>query len=702
MRRHRVPDRLMTGAAAAALCVVAAASEPSERVPLEATGDAGLPVIRVVDSPGPDTLSSTRLPVPSQEIPIGSERIGGEQIALSGYRDGTALLSALTSAVTVRSEGGTFGEVLLRGFGNTPFFRNGLNDSLGQIAPRALVNIERIEVLKGPNAALFGPGEPGGAINFVTKRPLAERAFEASAGHGRFGTSRATIDATGPVAGLRNAQFRLVGLREHGGTFRDFVDEDRSFLAPSIAAQPAQGTDVVAALEYVRDRRLLDTGIAMLPGRASLPADRFLGEPTVGDAAIDALTASLSATLPLGTTWQLGADGYFQHTRIEGHAAEPVDFAGGLLEREAQRRDEENEVLVLQLEASGPRLFAGQRHDLLIGLELTALNERVARDASDTDTDPFAIDPFAPSYGLALPSLAPERRSFEQRRQTSLFFQDLWTLGDRWRLLLGGRFDYIDQSGNDAVAITRFNDARGRFSPRVSVVRGRDTGFIWYASYSESLDPNEGLQPDGSALAPSLGRSVETGVRWVSRSKRLELDLAAFAIRQSGVTVDAPANPGFEIQTGRQENKGLDFSFEASLSDGLHLQVRYNYLDTRITNDPFLPDGTSGLNAPRHQAGLVLSFDRSLGRAGDIRGGLALGYVGSRQASLEPGELTAELDDFVRLDAFVTYTPARWLDLSIRLENVGDARYVAGSQSDALRLSPGSPLDVRGELRVRF
>lgn len=664
--------------------------------------EAGVPVISVTDRLPGDTVSAARLPVPPNEIPISVEWLRRDHIELTGYRDLAELLDVATSALTVTSEGGIFSDVILRGFGNTPFYRNGLNDSLGQLAPRALVNIERVEVLKGPNAALFGPGEPGGAINFVTKRPETRRAAELAGEFGRFDGQSFSADATGPFTPDGDAQYRLVASRDQGDTFRDFVRDDRWFVAPSLAYQPAPGVDLVAAVEYVRDRRLLDTGVAALAGGRRLPRPRFLGEPSSGSAELDGLTGSLALSADLGKSWELGADAYFQSTRVDGRAAEPVDFDGVVLRREAQRRNEQTDALVLQAEVSGPRLLAARRHDLLFGVEATALNEDVTRQNSDADNEPFAIDPFAPVYGQAFPALEPARQSAEQRRQLSVYAQDLWSLGDRWRMLFGGRYDYIDQSGSDRTTMTRFENARGRFSPRISLVHVHPRGLTWYASYSESLDPNEGLRPDGSALSPTLGKSVESGLRWTSADERIAFDLAGFGIRQTGVTVDAPGNPGFEIQTGRQENLGVDVALRFVPLPELSVQARYNYLDSSITNDPSLPDGTAALNAPRHQGGLFAVYSGTLSRTGDFAAGVALNLVGERQASLEPSELALRLGGFLRLDAFVRYEPARWLELRLRLQNLTDTRYVAGSQSDALRLTPGAPFDVRGELRLRF
>ena len=663
-----------------------------------------MPTIEITDQATSESerLTAVKLPVPSSELPISAEALDAELIDHSGYAQLSDLLDIASSAIPLAAEGGIFNEVMVRGFSDTPFYRNGLNDSLGQLAPRSLVNIERIEILKGPNAVLFGPGEPGGSINYITKRPESEPSLMASAEFGHFDSMVLSFDATGPLYHGSDVQYRFITYREQGDTFRDFVKSDRWFIAPSLAWQPYTTTDLVASFEFVRDQRLLDTGIVALNGHPSLPRDRYLGEPGSGPAEIEGLTARVSATHRLKYDWEIGLEMQGQSTRIDGIAVEPAEFDGLNLRRQAQSRNEEIDAWVVQLEAAGPIDLWSKRHDVLFGIEATALNEDVTRLSSDSSLEPFAISPFAPIYGQPFPTLFPERQSAEQRRQISAYVQDLWTFNEHWRLLFGARFDYIDQSGSDRTRSTRFDNAKGRVSPRISLVHVTSFGLTWFASYSESVNPNEGLKPDGSGLAPTLGKAIESGIRWESADRMFAFDAAGFGIRQTDSTVDAPGNPGFEIQTGRQQNVGIDVEFRFNPSESLSLQARYNFLDTEISNDPVIPNGTSALNAPTHQGGILAMYSTSLRRYNDFGFGVAVNYVGERQASLEPGELGLRLDDYVRTDIFAQWNFSQHLELQMRFEKLTNESFIQGSQSDALRLNPGAPFEVRGEITIRF
>lgn len=120
--------------------------------------------------------------------------------------------------------------------------------------------------------------------------------------------TRFTLDSTGPLLDDDRYLYRAVALREQGETFRDFVKHDRWLVAPSLAWQPEGGNaELVASLEYVRDRRRLDSGVEALPGGRRLPRDRFLGEPGTGVAEIDGVTMQLTGRRELGRTWSVDA-----------------------------------------------------------------------------------------------------------------------------------------------------------------------------------------------------------------------------------------------------------------------------------------------------------------------------------------------------------------------------------------------------------
>jgi iron complex outermembrane receptor protein len=128
--------------------------------------------------------------------------------------------------------GGFWDDYTVRGFrvwaGTT--FRNGFISGYSGANATDAVNIERVEVVRGPASALYGPGLPGGSINFVTKRPAADPRVDVGVSVGRFNTYRGELDATGPIA--PGALYRMTASAESTAGYRDFNDFRRSIAKP--------------------------------------------------------------------------------------------------------------------------------------------------------------------------------------------------------------------------------------------------------------------------------------------------------------------------------------------------------------------------------------------------------------------------------------------------------------------------------------
>lgn len=673
-----------------------------------AADDPTIPNVLVTDErdSAHNHISASKIALPAIDLPLSAERIDTATLEQTGYRSFGTLLQATTSVTTQAADGNAFNDFLLRGFANTPVYRNGINDSVGDRPARSLANVAYIEVLKGPYGALYGPGEPGGSVNFVTKRPASEFATNMRLGFGSYSETSLELDTTGPLPAADDVDFRLIAQTNQGDTFRDFINDERLFVNPMLAWRPTQNVQFDASFEYVAEDRLFDNGLPAIGGAVVVPDGRFLGEPDAGKGGIDSYTFQLTTLIDLARAWQLELSLNGQKTGISGRSVEPdelVRTAGRvLLNRSATRSAEVSRALLAQAEVDGIKVYGGIPHHLLFGAAVTGFSDDTRFHESDPDDDPYAIDVFAPRYGAPRPALQAERASRERTRQYSVYAQDLLEIGAHWRVLLGLRFDHIRQRGRDAVAVTRFDRALNEVSPRIGLVYKPAASLSLYASYSESIDPNEGLRPDGSGLDPTQSKAVETGIKWQPERYPVTADVAVFAIRQSNVTTEAPGNPGFELQSAKQESIGADVELRATPTDWLSLTTRYSFVDAQILGDTLIRDGTTPLNVGTHQVSFLGLLRGSWFRPEDLALAVSLNYVSERQGSLEPTELSLRLPAYVRGDVFVSWRQSERLRFDFRVENFTDERYVHGSQSDALHLMPGMPRTFRGELSLSF
>ena len=135
---------------------------------------------------------------------------------------------------------------------------------------------------------------------------------------------------------------------------------------------------------------------------------------------------------------------------------------------------------------------------------------------------------------------------------------------------------------------------------------------------------------------------------------------------------------------------------------GMTINAHYHWLKASIERDPVIPDGTSALNAPHHQAGILALYRPSQRYFSNIELGLSARYVGRRQASLDNDELDLRLDDYVRLDLFARWRLNRHVAAQLRFENLTGTDYIRGSDGDALHLEPGAPFACYAELRLNY
>lgn len=674
----------------------------------ETNADAEIPNVLVTDKrmDAHDHVRGSKIALPAIDLPLSAERIDTASIEQTGFRGLGSLLQATTSVTTQASDGNAFNDFLLRGFSNTPVYRNGINDSVGDRPARSLANVDYIEVLKGPYGALYGPGEPGGSINFVTKRPASEFATELRLGFGSFSEMTLGLDTTGPLPGTENLNYRLIAQTNQGDTFRDFIKDEQVFVNPMLSWQATPTLRFDASFEYIADDRLFDNGLPAIGGAVTLPFDRFLGEPDSGTGRIDSYTFQFTTLIDLAHSWQFELSLNGQKADIAGQSVEPDELVresgSYILNRSATRSEEVSRALVAQAEIDGIAVYLGLPHHLLFGASATGFNDDTEFYASDPDDDPYAIDVFSPRYGARRPVPLAERASAERTRQYSVYAQDLLEIGAHWRVLLGLRFDHIEQAGSDAVALTRFDRTLNEVSPRAGLVFKPYASWSLFASYSESIDPNEGLRPDGSGLDPTKSRALETGVKWHSERYPVAADVSVFAIKQSNVTTEAPGNPGFELQTGKQESIGADVEIRAQATDWLSLTTRYSFVDAQILSDTFIRNGTTPLNVGKHQLSVLALAKGSWLKPQDLSFAVSMNYLSERQGSLEPDELSLRLPGYVRTDVFIGWRYSDRLRFDFRVENLADERYIRSSQSDALHLMPGIPRTFRGELSLSF
>lgn len=605
--------------------------------------------------------------------------------------------------------GNTFGNTqdggfVIRGFPAFDLYlRNGFRDAAQGI--REFANIESIEVLKGPASVLYGNLEPGGVINFITERPLSDPYYSAELELGNYGFVRPTIDLSGPLTNDETLLYRLNAAYLNEDGFRDFSRySERYFIAPVLTWQISDRTDLTLEFDYVRDERPFDRGLVVIDDEvADIPISRVLGERD-DLREVEEIGAGYRFEHEFNDNWRVRNAFRMLFTDSFDYAFQPdsLDEETGLLTRNLRSNDDYRESFALQTELVGEFSTGPVEHTLLLGVDWSRNtlrgNTRAAESTPSINIFDPEYDAFRPERS-DLPLLTINR--FNATNTVGFFIQDQIDLLDNLHLLVGGRFDIIDQSSFSFLDGSSSDQNEEAFSPRVGLVYRPIEPLSLYASYSQSFQPNAFTQSDGSFLDPERGRQFEVGIRGEFLDARLIANLAAYHITKTNVATTDPDDPNFSVPLGEVRSQGIEFDVAGEILPGWNIIASYAYTDAEVTDsgdDPFFPEGLRISNVAPNTASLWTTYEIQAGTLQGLGFGIGVFYVDNR-----PGDFdnTYELPSFIRTDAAVYYRRDNWR-VALNIKNLLDERYFAGADFGRVTVRPGEPFSIIGSVAVEF
>jgi iron complex outermembrane recepter protein len=657
------------------------------------------------------------------ETPQAEQSIDAETLRASGAVDLTRALDLSASVARQNNFGGLWNAFALRGFvgdENLPsnYLVNGFNAGRGFGGPRDLSGIESVDVLKGPRAALFGRGEPGGTVNLVTKRPTFKTAGEFRVSAGSFDTYRADADWTTPLSD--EVAVRLVGFAEDAGSFRDTVETRKYGASPSLAWRIGPQSRLVYELEFSHQEIPFDRGVLAVNGQLGrIPQSRFLGEPGDGPLKADVRGHQLEFQHDFSKDWSALLGLTTRKTSLEGFSTEAelatnrqsllVD--GQTLTRQRRFRDYDASYQVIRGEINGRFELAGLQHRVILGMDIDRFeNDQVflrarapALATNPTPTQQQAIDIFNPVYGsYPLPSPTPLTNRVEKQRSFGVFVQDQINLSDRLQLRLGARLDDYEQTlANRANGQSSTqNDARA--SPQLGVVFQAGQALSLYATYGENFRPLSGVDAQGNGFKPNQSTSKEVGAKFSLGG--LDGTVSVFEVEQKNIlVVDDPS--AFTLAAiGKARSRGLEIDLQGEITEGLSVWASYAYVDAKTSNafndanfGVPVPAGTQLLNVPKHSLSLQLVKSMAVADRGLQFGG-GLIHVSERS-----GEFTTnfKLPAYTVARAFAAYDLTKSTTLRLDVDNLFDETYYTNSFS-ALWVQPGAPRSARVSASFKF
>ncbi len=659
-----------------------------------------MPRISVYDdvaSAQPESRSATRTDTALIDVPQAVSVISDEVIKDQGMRSMADVARYVPGLSMGQGEGHRDAPTLRGNASTADFFVDGVRDDLQYF--RDLYNAERIEVLKGPNAMIFGRGGGGGVINRVIAQADWTQHRSITLQGGSFDYRRAAVDLG---QGVNDAlALRLNAVYEDSDSYRDFLHVERYGVNPTATLLLSPATSLRFGYEHLDDQRTVDRGV---PSRAGRPLEideaAFFGNPDLssGEVTVDLAKVTFdhrfSDVLRLRNHVAYADYGkYYQNV----HANSAVNAAGNVsLQAYTSGTDRKN--LFNQTDVIWDLATGSVGHALLFGIEFGKQQTDNTRNPNNNAAGTVNIaipTTFAPVV-FTLPLLADNQVDVDV---VAAYLQDQITLGNHWQLVAGLRFDQFDLDFDDqrpgSVDLRRKDDF---LSPRIGVVYKPIPSVAVYSSYSVSYLPQSGdqfgaLTATTSTLEPEEFENLELGAKW-SFTSGLGLTAAVYELERSKTAVVDPAT-NLTVLTGSQKSKGVELELTGTLTESWDVLAGYAYQDAKITSTTAAaPAGRHVPLVPDHQASLWNSYRFSP----MWRAALGVVYQSDVFASLSNA---VTLPSFVRVDAALFVTINRNFAVQLNVENALDKTYWGTAHNDN-NITPGSPLAGRLTLTATF
>ncbi len=657
------------------------------------------------------TSTATKTSTDIKDIPQALTVVSSGQIADQQLRSVADLLNFVPGASYGSGEGNR-DQIVLRGNSSTAdFFVDGVRDDVQYF--RDFYNVDRVEVLKGPNAMIFGRGGGGGVINRVLKRPgLSPFRALTTSGDG-WGGVRLTGDVDQPLGNVLGV--RLNGMYEDGNSFRHQVNLKRYGINPTAALLVGSNTRIDLSYEYFHDRRTADRGV---PSEGDEPVHgftrTFFGDPSDSYARANVNLATLaiehdfSDALTLKNRTMFGGYNKFYQNIFANSAVLPA--SGALPERVKlgaynNRNDRTN--LFSQTDLVWENRLAGTDQTLLFGFEFGHEKSRNLRNTGTLSGDDLLPDGSVPlddptvDVDAVWAPIASDANNRVMADVAAFYAQDQIRPAEWIDIVAGIRFDSFKLHVNDLRPVGGGIFARRDklWSPRLGIVLKPKDNLSIYGSYSRSYLPQSGDQfssltdvTDG--LKPERFDNYEIGAKWEILDGLLAT-AAVYRLDRTNTRATDPNDPTHTVLTGAQRSRGIELGLERSITSRWLVSAGYTLQKAEITETTAAaPAGREVPLVPRHSFSLWSRHELTK------QLGVGLGVI-ARSKSFATISNAVKLPGYARLDGAAYYKLPHGLEGQVNLENVLGAHYFPTANADN-NISPGAPRTIRATMCYSF
>lgn len=632
-----------------------------------------------------------------------------------------------------------------------------------------LGNVERVDMLRGASAILYGRAEPGGAINFTTKKPLEQFAGAVGTGLGTDANYWLSADLGGPLNDAGSALFRLnADYETEASWYRYGQDYQSTGIAPALEFRLSPAT-TISMEGLFRD----------LEGSSNqpyIPIDPETGELADVEPELTLMPGARSEfeqrRLLAGVVHQFNDDWTLSWSYMQNRARQPLNLWSLIVGMYYPQHPEQSltfdrwltgarasqKVQASLLELSGKFDTGSWQHTLLVGTDYYDTHTRedgISKCFGCENLDYFNPPPF--DLGAELPLFTnfgdPESRYRLTQHEVSLYFQDQIELPNQVHVVLGGRYQHLnerslfiygptDDGGPDGPdGVLDCEDGSGgpclvediptsldSLLPRAAVLWEPIEGASVYYSYTENSGTSQGLDVNNDPIDPEHAKQHEVGAKFDPLDGRLIASLALFELTKTNVITSLN---GQVYPVGEVQSKGFELSAQGAVTPNWNVLSTYNYARPIVTafgdvapqgvnagNFQFIaPEGSKLPYQSEHAFSLLTSYRLPLGDQANWRVGGSFNWF---SAPINDQNSTVETDAYQVVSLFAAYdTKIAGYRTSVQLnvDNLFDESYLLFS-GDFGALQPaidpetgfgnfvggnwGKPRSVKIGVRVEF
>ena len=688
-----------------------------------------------------DQVNALKTPVPVINVPVSVSIITDDEIARQGFQELGDVVRYTPGVSTSQGEGHRDAIVFRGNRSTADFFQDGVRDDVQYY--RSLYNVEQVEILRGPNALLFGRGGTGGVINRVSKKGILGETFGSfSIGSNTFGAYDFVADYN--ISINEDRSLRIMAHRDYLDNHRDYYDGDRAGFNPTIKLRLNENTIMDVSYEYADHERFIDRGIPT--GSNGEPvealADIVFGHPDLNTQTLTADIFRASLTRDFSDTSKAifsvtknEFEKMYQNLYVAGYSATLDEVAlDGYLDPTSRDNLIVSANFVNELE------LGSATHTILFGVEVVDTDNKNYRynsyfqnpgivgaaDANPLTNDAAGIYPTGNSQATKTDretfSIADMRAGIFNRDEagaavtldftsnlnnstttefevTSFFIQDQIDVSENLKLLIGARFDDYEitvvnlKPGSEAT-VTKGENLT---SPRAGIIFKPQDNISIYASYSNTFAPVAGEQykamsnslgPVGSlnaVLDASETENTEIGLKWAI-SDELFLTAAYFDAERTAMQAVTVNNVAEQQEVVNQNVDGIEIELAGRISDQLELTLSYaDFEGDNVAQNKEIPD---------YQFSAFANYQ--------VNDKFGIGFGLTSQGDQQIGSsATPYLPSFTRVDVAAYYQIADDLMLQMNIENLTDETYFPHSHSTH-QASVGEEVNANFSIRRTF